>query len=171
MLFHYLVCYLRDQSFPIRRWYWSLVRHCLTVVRSLANSNLGQYLERTSVHEPPRTSAKPAEDSFHCPSLSSCLGPPLLASFPHAQLFQHFADIVVRRRSYSDQERPRPDRGDDVGRTVCQQDQSQIGAVFLHCSPQRRLCISGKMIRFIDNHDLEPLPCGLIHLLCLRHFL
>lgn len=83
---------------------------------------------------------------------------------------QHLTNLALARRRNPNQQRPRPNRRNDIRRTIRQQYQPEIRTVFLHRPPQRRLRITRKMIRLIDNHDLKPLLRARIHLLGLRHF-
>lgn len=92
--------------------------------------------------------------------------PPLLPP----RLCQNFADIDLSRRRNPHQQRPRPDRRNDIRRTIRQQDQPQIRAILLHRPPQRRLRIPRQMIRLVDHHDLEPLLSSHINLLRLGYF-
>jgi len=93
--------------------------------------------------------------------------PPL---FPRAPL-QHLTDLYLRGRRNSYQQRPAPNRCNNIRRAVRQQYQPQIWTVLLHCPPQRRLRIPRQMIRLVDDHDLESLFRALIDLLRLRHLL
>lgn len=93
--------------------------------------------------------------------------PPLLLPTPR----QHITDLPFRRRRDSHQQRPTPDRRNNIRRAIRQQYQPQIRTIFLHRSPQRSLRIPRQMIRLIDNHHLKLLLRTLINLLRLRHFL
>jgi hypothetical protein len=94
-------------------------------------------------------------------------GPTLLLCTP----LQYITNLDLRRRRYPNQQCSTPNRRNDIRRTVRQQYQPQIRTILLHRPPQRRLRIARKMIRLIDNHDLEPLLRALINLLRLRYLL
>jgi hypothetical protein len=85
-------------------------------------------------------------------------------------LLQHITNLPLRRRRHPNKQRPAPNRRNNIRRTIRQQNQPQIRTIFLHCSPQRRLRISRKMISLINHHDLKSLLGTCIDLLSLRDF-
>lgn len=84
---------------------------------------------------------------------------------------QNITDLVGSRRSYANEQSPRPNWCNNICRRVGQEDQAQIWRVFLHRSPQRCLRVSGEVVGLVDDHDLESLFGGLVDLLSLGHLL
>ena len=95
----------------------------------------------------------------------------LRPAFFSPNLLQDLADLILVWRGDPDEKGSAPDRCDDVRGRVGQENQPQVGAVLLHGPTQRRLCVPGEMVGFVDHHDLEPLSCRHIDLLRLRNLL
>lgn len=95
----------------------------------------------------------------------------LLPSLFPSNLTQNSTDLGLGRCCNSNKQCPTPNRRNDIARRIGQQYQPQVGAVFLHCSSQRRLRIPRQMICLIDDYDLEALLRTQVDLLCLRNFL
>jgi hypothetical protein len=88
-----------------------------------------------------------------------------------SDLSQDCADLVFGRCSDSDKQGTTSNRSNDIARTVGQKDQAQVGTVFLHCSSQGSLGVSGEMVCLIDDDNLEALFGGHVDLLCLSNLL
>lgn len=79
------------------------------------------------------------------------------------------ANVAFSRRGNPDQQGSGANRCNDVGGAVSQENQSQIGTVFLHGPSESCLGITCEMVGFVDHDDLEPLLRAEIHLLRLRN--
>ena len=95
----------------------------------------------------------------------------LVPAFPFTHVVQDVADLSFRWRCNSNEQRSAANRSNDVACRVGQENEPQVRTVLLHRPPERGLCISCQMIRFIDHNNLEALLCSHIDLLCLRNLL
>lgn len=172
-LLHDLLRNLSDERLPIRRRDGRILRDVLAVSSQYSftpitpapshNSLLRMYrLEHQQ--RPPQIPTAFLRNPLIQPLI---LLPPLLPA-RHLQCLDH---ILLLRRRHPDQQRPTPNRRNDVARALRQQNQPQIRRILLHRPPQRRLRIAREMIRLVDDHDLEPLLGRQVHLLRLRDLL
>ena len=114
-----------------------------------------------------------------CPTKipTTFLGYPLIEliglrpAFLLARSSKNRADLLLCRRCNPDQQSSGSNGSDNVRGAVCQEDQSQIRAVFLHRPSERCLGIASQVVRLVDNDNLESLLRIKIHLLCLGHLL
>ena len=88
-----------------------------------------------------------------------------------SDLGQDCADLVFGGCSDSDEQGTTSNRSNDIARTVGQKNQAQVGAVFLHCSSQSSLSVSGEMVGLVDDDNLEALLGCHIDLLRLSNLL
>jgi hypothetical protein len=84
---------------------------------------------------------------------------------------KHCTNIFFSWRSNPDQQGSRTNRSNDIGSTVGQENQPQIGTVLLHSPSEGCLSIARQMIRLVDYYDLESLLRAKVDLLRLCNFL